>query len=41
VLVDGMAEPWVDLPHEEFDPRGAVGQMEDGRRAARCREFIP
>jgi hypothetical protein len=34
VLVDGLAKPGVDLPHEEFDPRGAVMQMEDEQRAA-------
>jgi hypothetical protein len=34
VLVDRMAEPGVHLPHDELDPRGAVGQMEDEQRAA-------
>ena len=34
VLVDGMAKPGVDLPHEEFDPRGTLGQMADEPRAA-------
>ena len=34
VLVHGMAKPGVALPHEEFYPRGTLGQVADEPRAA-------